>query len=225
MTFKCEYCKNSFKRESTLATHMCPKKKRHMQKDDANVRIGFRAFQLFYKIGTNSKKTKTYDDFADSQYYAAFVRFGSYAIDLGIDDVSSYVEWLLRNQVKLDKWTSDTQFNLWIKERLKSESVDRAFERTVLFLTEWGEETGNEWHTYFDMVNPNRAVFHICSGKLSPWIIFASDKAQHLIDRFNEEQLGMVADYIDADYWQRKMTVSKPDFEWVTSVLKEAHLA
>ena len=225
MTFKCEYCKKSFKRESTLSVHMCPKKKRHMQKDDANVRIGFRAYQLFYQIGTASKKVKTYEDFADSQYYAAFVRFGSYCIDLGIDDVPAYVKYLLANQVKLDRWDKDKHFNEWIKERLKSESVDRAFERTVIFMTEWGEETGNDWHTYFDVVNTNRAVFHICSGKISPWIIFASDKAQNLIDRFNEEQLGLVADYIDAAYWQRKMSVSKSDFAWVKEVLMGAELA
>lgn len=223
--FTCEYCKKSYKRESTLATHMCPKKMRHMQKNDANVRIGYRAFQLFYKIGTNSKKDKTYNEFANSQYYAAFVRFGTYCIDLSIDDPAAFVEWLLRNGVKLDKWTSDKNFNAWIKERLKSESVDRAFERTVIFMTEWGEETGNDWNTYFDLVNTNRAVFHICSGKLSPWILFASDKAQYLIDRLNQEQLAMVAEYIDADYWQRKMAMNKADFAWVKEVLVGAELA
>ena len=32
--FKCEYCKKVFKRESTLAVHMCERKRRYMAKED-----------------------------------------------------------------------------------------------------------------------------------------------------------------------------------------------
>lgn len=224
MSYKCEYCKKSFVRESTLVAHLCPKKKRHMQKDEKYVQLGFRAYQLFYKIGTNSKKPKTYSDFAESQYYAAFVRYGQHCIDLHVDDVVGFTEWLLRNSVKLDKWTSDAVFNNWIKDRLKSEKVDRAVERTIMFFHTWAEESGNDWNTYFATVNSNRAVFHICSGKISPWIIFTSNQAQLLIDRLNEEQLNMVIDYIDPDYWQRTINVNKPDVTWLNGILQQAGL-
>jgi hypothetical protein len=220
--YTCEYCNKSFKREGTLATHMCPKKTRHMQENDPNVRIGYRAYQLFYKIGTNSKKPKSYSDFVDSSYYAAFIKFGSYCIDLGIDDPASYVEWLLRNSVKLDRWTKDAEFNKWIKERLKSETSDRAVERTIIFMNTWAEENEREWYEYFDVIHPNRAVFDICRGKISPWVLYSSEKAQTLIDRFNDEQIKMVVDYIDPDFWHRKMTVYKQDFKWVEDMLKGA---
>ena len=61
--FKCNYCGRSFAKESTLAIHMCEQKRRYMQKDEKHVQLGFRSYQLFYRIGTNTKNDKTYEDF------------------------------------------------------------------------------------------------------------------------------------------------------------------
>ena len=91
-------------------------------------------------------------------------------------------------------------------------------------MQDWAEETGSDWNDYFDAVSANMAVFHICSGKISPWVLFASDKAQALLDRLNSEQLQMVIDYIDVPYWQRRFKVNPRDFEWVQNVLAEANL-
>ena len=222
--FKCEYCNKSFKRERTLSVHSCEPKRRYMQKESRHVQLAFRSYQLFYKIGTNSKKEKTYDDFAYSSYYNAFVKFGSYCVDLKIDDVPAYVKWLLKNNIGVDHWVKDTYFNKWIKERLKSETVDRAVERTVLFLQEWGEDNANEWNTYFDVVPSNLAVFHICAGKISPWVLYASTKAQGLLDRLNEEQIRMIIEYIDPHVWQVRMKRYHKDFTWVKQLLKRADL-
>lgn len=223
--FKCEYCKKTFKKENTLAVHMCERKRRYMQRNEKHVQLAFRAYQLFYKIGTNSKKEKSYDDFASSTYYLAFVKYGLYCTDLKIDDIPSYTTWLLKNQIKLDKWTSDRNFNAWLKHRLKTESVDRAVERSVMLFQEWGKSTGNVWNTYFDKVATNIAVFHICSGKISPWVIYGSEKAQLLIDRLSSEQIEMITDYIDPHFWQKHIKLYNEDLKWVEEILGEAQLA
>ena len=57
---------------------MCEKKRRWLQKDEKRVRYGMYAFQRFYKLSAGTKKEKTYADFVDSQYYNAFVKFGSF---------------------------------------------------------------------------------------------------------------------------------------------------
>jgi hypothetical protein len=218
----CNYCSKSFKKESTLAVHMCEQKRRHMQKNEKHVQLGFRSYQLFYKIGTNAKKDKTYEDFAKSQYYISFCKFGYYCRDIGIDDVPGYTTWLVKNGTRLDNWGKDKQFTKWMKERLKNESVDRGVERTILFLQSWAEENNTEYNNYFNNVAPSLAVFHICSGKISPWILFTSIPAQALIDRMNAEQLKMITDYLDVDYWQRTMSVNPQDSKWVTGILEQA---
>jgi len=223
--FKCEYCNTSFKRERTLSVHSCEPKRRALQKNQKHVQLGFRAYQLFYKIGTNTKKEKSYEEFSGSQYYNAFVKFGSYCSDLKIDDVPNFVTWLVKGNVPLDRWSSDTNFNKWIKERLKAESVDRAVERTVLFLQDWGKDNANEWNSYFEVVPTNLAVFHICAGKISPWVLYASNRAQGLLDRLNEEQIKMIIEYIDPHVWQIRMKRFEDDFKWVKQLLEKADLS
>ena len=222
--FKCEYCNKVFKRENTLSVHMCERKRRYMAKDEKDVQLAYRSYQLFYRIGTNAKGAKTFDDFASSQYYTAFVKYAKYCIELRIDDVPEYTRWLLKNQVRIDRWTSDRNFAAWIKTRLKTESPDRAIERTVLFLKEWSNESGHNWNEYFRTVAPNLAVFHICSGKISPWIVYGSSQAQGLLDKLSTEQIQMVTDYIDPYHWQRVMKTNAEDFTWVEGILEEANL-
>ena len=54
--FTCPYCGASFTREKTLAVHMCEKKRRHFQKDEKRVQIGFLTFNRFYKLCQKAKE-------------------------------------------------------------------------------------------------------------------------------------------------------------------------
>lgn len=222
--YKCDYCKKLFKRENTLAVHMCEQKRRFMQQYDKDVQLAYRTYQLFYRIGTNSRKEKTYEDFAKSSYYNAFVKYAIYCIELKIDDVESYTKWLLKNQIKLDAWAKDRNFNGWLKHRLKTESVDRAIERSVIQMQEWGTQHSQEWNTYFEKCPTNLIVFHICSGKISPWIIYNSNRAQAFVDRLSKEQVSMIIEYIDPSFWQARMKRQTEDTLWVEGILKEAEL-
>jgi hypothetical protein len=223
--YTCGYCKKTFKRENSLAVHICEKKRRHLEKDTKQNQLGFRCFQLFYKIGTNSKKLKTYEDFASSQYFSGFVKFSSYCIDLKVDDVDSYVKWLLQKGIPLNKWASDKTFNEWIVIRLKTETPARAVERTILFLEEWAKENNDTFYNYFANVNPNMAVFHVCSGKISPWILYTSDTASTIFDKLNSEQTRMITAYVDPEYWFKKLNKNTEDVNWVLKILGKVDLA
>lgn len=224
MSYKCEYCKKSFAKESTIAVHMCEQKRRHMSKDNVDVRLALGIYQLFYRIGTNSKKEKTFDEFVKSSYYNAFVKFAGYCIDLKIDSVEDYATYLIKNQVKLDKWASDSTLNTYIKKRLRDESVDRAVERTIIFMEKWAAQSSLAFNQYFEKVNPNVAVFHICSGKISPWVIYGTDSSGKLLDRMNSEQIDLISDFIDPDFWNVRTKRKTEDFNWVKTILKEARV-
>ena len=55
-------------------------------------------------------------------------------------------------------------------------------------------------------------------------MLFNSNSAQNLVDTFNSEQLKMVTDYLDIDFWQRKMNVTPDETSWTKEILTKAGL-
>ena len=80
ITYSCQFCKKEFVKESTLESHVCESKRRHLEIDDRGVQLGFRAFLRFFEVAAKSSRTKNYSDFVSSPYYRAFVKFGKYII-------------------------------------------------------------------------------------------------------------------------------------------------
>ena len=74
----CQYCNHSFTKEKTLVVHVCEQKRRALAKNEKHVLIGYETYNQFYKLNQNSKGNKSYEDFARSPYYNAFVKFGSF---------------------------------------------------------------------------------------------------------------------------------------------------
>ena len=72
--FTCNYCKKEFAKETSIAVHMCEPKRRRMEKDERGVQLGFQAYIKFYETMQGSARLKTFEDFAESAYYRAFVK-------------------------------------------------------------------------------------------------------------------------------------------------------
>src|SRR4051812_13648135 len=99
--FECKYCGNKFQKETTLATHMCVKKRRHIDANTAGARYGLRTFQRFYILTTNIKKLKTQDEFINSPYYIDFVKFGNHVAMLKPVYVEQYIDFVILSGLKI----------------------------------------------------------------------------------------------------------------------------
>ena len=87
---------------------MCEPKRRYQQQDERFVQLAFRAYQYFYKATMpQTQKDRTYDDFALKQILHSIPKFGRYLYDVHVDDPSSYIDYLLKNMVKIDRWHLD----------------------------------------------------------------------------------------------------------------------
>ena len=147
MSYECKFCKKTFGSEKTLLTHLCEPKRRWNNRNEKNVQLAFRCFQHFWRItATNMKHEKTYDEFMNSKYYLAFVKFANYILGVYVANIETYIEWLLKKRVRIDKWSSDTVYEEYIKEFNVRESVDRAIERTILTIKDWAEENNKYQH-------------------------------------------------------------------------------
>jgi len=204
---------------------MCEPKRRALQKDEKRVRHGFYAFQRFYKLSAGTKKEKTYEEFCKSQYYNAFVKFGSFISNVKPLYPERYIDYVVTSGVKLDHWCREEMYEKYALELILKEDVTTALERSIQTMMEWAEE--NEpapWNHYFQHVSLNRAVWHIRDGKVSPWLILNCDSGKSMLSNLNDEQLNIIYHVMNPEHWAMRFKRNPTDVELVKDVVKESKL-
>lgn len=226
-TYKCRYCNKEFRKEVTLTAHLCEQKRRAQQQNETGVQFGYKAYLRFYELSQGSTKHKSYEDFASGPYYNAFVKFGRYLVDIRCINVPSFTDWLLKNNKKLDFWCKDSLYDTWMLEYLRKENVQDALERALKEMTAYAEshpELKNGFNEYFKFGNANRIVYHISTGRISPWVIYNCASGIAFLESLQEDQVAMIMPYIEPDYWQKKLRDYPEDTAWTKTVLASAGL-
>lgn len=220
--FTCEYCKKDFRKETTFVVHMCEPKRRRMERNETGVQIGLQAYLRFYEITQGSAKLKTFDDFAESPYYRAFVKFGRYCQDIRAVNVARFTDWLIRNNKKIDHWCRDSIYTEYLMEYLRVENIADALARALEESIAWSEKTGNPDRDFLRYGNANTVCYAITTGRVSPWVLYNCDSGVEFLGSLNQEQIGMIWPMIDADFWQKKFQDYAADTEYVRDMLKKA---
>lgn len=224
--FECRYCKKSFVKERTLLAHSCPNKLRHQQRDETGVRIGFQIFLRFYELTQGSSKTKTYEDFCDSKFYAAFVKFGRHCVAIRCPNPKSFGDFLLEKYMKkIDYWCKDEYYLEWLHAYIRKESVEDAITRAIEEMVAY-EESGNisNYADYFRTGNTNRIIYHIVNGRITPWILFKSQSGIEWLSKLTSQQEQMIIEWIDPDFWTKKFKDYPADAAWAEESLMKAGL-
>jgi len=222
--YACQYCGKRYRRESTLAAHLCERKRRAQQEHEAGVVLGYTAYLKFYEQSQGSARYKTYQDFSESPYYGAFVKFGRHMTNIRAIRTDLFIEWILRANKRLDHWCRDEYYQEYLYNHLRTEHVQDAVERTIKNMTEWAESREHEFMDYFRQVNSNRLVQDITTGRTSAWVVFNCASARARLDTLNAEQIELIVPYVDPDFWKRKFQDHFADTEWVKHILEQAGL-
>lgn len=226
-TYKCKYCEKDFRKESSLAVHLCEPKRRWQQEKEVGVQLGLKAYLRFYEVTQGSAKLKSYADFVSSPYYNAFVKHGRYCQSIRCINFANFLDWLLRNNKKIDNWCSDKLYEEWMHDYLRKEAVQDALERALKEMQDYADDhpdLKNGFSDYFRYGNSNRVVHHITTGRISPWIVYNCASGVDFLGNLSEDQVAMVMPWINPDHWQRKFTDYLADTEWVKDILQKAGL-
>lgn len=222
--FECQFCGKSFKREKTLAVHLCEQKRRFINRDAKYVRLGFLAYNMFYKLTQNATKDKTYENFAKSHYYTGFTKFGKHILDINAINPEKFIEFVVLASIPIDKWCTDSVYEKYIRELNKKETAERAVERGILLMQQWSRDNDRPYNVFFREISRPRLIHWIKSGRISPWIIFNCDTGSSAMDAMNDYELNLVNEYLEPTFWSRKFSTRKEDVDFVQMVLKEAGL-
>ena len=201
---------------------MCEPKRRRLNRDDPGVRIGFQAYIKFYEMAQGSAKLKTYEDFCESSYYLAFVKFGRYCVGTRVINPTQFMNWLLKNQKKIDRWASDQLYTEYLTWYLTIEAVDDALARAIEYAIDWSEKNASPSQDCVRYGNTNTICYAITTGRLSPWVIYNSESGQKFLNEANEEQIAMIWPYINVDTWNKKFADYPADREYAREILSKA---
>lgn len=222
--FVCQYCNHGYTRESTLLTHVCEQKRRALAQHEKHVVLGFDTFKRFFKLTQNMKHEKTYQEFCKSQYYNAFVKFGSFVNNVNPLYPDHFIDYVIKSGVKLDHWCRDELYDKYVVELIRTENVETALQRSISHMIKWADTNSSSWNHYFLYVSFSRFTFDIKDGKISPWIVLNSHSGKELLKKLNDEQLSMVSAVIDPQFWMAKFKRLPNDVELVKQIVKESKL-
>ena len=225
-SYKCKYCEREFRKESTLTAHLCEPKRRWQQESETGVQFGLRAYLQFYETTQGSAQLKSYTDFVASPYYNAFVKFGRHLVAIRCINSNSFINWLLKNNKKLDHWCKDKYYEEWLHEYVRREAVQDALERGLKEMEEYanGDSGLASYSHYFKYGNHNRICHHITTGRVSPWLVYNCNSGIEFLESISTEHLAIVLPWIDPDYWNRKFKDYVADVEWCKHILGAAGL-
>ena len=219
--YTCQYCKKDFQRETSLSVHLCEQKQRYQSKDELGVRLGLQAYLRFYEMTQGSAKLKTFDDFATSPYYRAFVKFGRHCIAINAVNTSRFVDWVVEKNKKIDHWCRDSVYTEYLTEYMRRESVNDALARAIEFSIKWSETHGHPSHDVLRYGNSNAIAYAVSTGRISAWILYNCESGQRFLDALDQE-LSMVWLWIDPEFWQKKFRDYPADQEYAKEILSKA---
>ncbi len=219
--YRCEHCKRSFVRPSSFINHMCEQKRRWMDKDKPQNRIAFSAWLNFYRTVQPSRKKREYVDFIGNAYYRGFVKYGTYCVEARVVNPEQYAEYLLKEKVPLDNWNSDKIYTKYLIFHLRSEDGVDAVRRSIDNMLTLGENENVELRDVFRYVNANKVCQYICSGRISPWVLYLTTSGVEFLSKLNDDQRSVIFEYIDPEKWNIKFKRDSAETASVSSILKQ----
>lgn len=202
--YECEFCKREFAKEATVFKHICQYKHRWVERDKKGNRIGFQAWLQFYTRNSTSKKNRTVEEFIKSPYYNAFVKFGNYCAEINAISVSRFIDWLLKEQIKIDTWCQDSVYTKFLIAYTRIEDPMDAIVRSIETTIKLAEPESIQSHDCLRYGNVNRICYAITAGKISPWLLYQSDSGTTFLSNLTSDNVSMILDYINPEQWAIK---------------------
>lgn len=221
---QCTHCGRKFLRSSTLQKHTCEQKRRWLDRERPANRIGYGAWRNFYETHHRGKRNLEYSDFASNSYYTAFVKFGSYCVDVSAINPTAYSIWLVKNRVPVDNWASDRSYTGYLIEYLRVEDPHEAVKRTVSNLLDIAQEQNIHLADVFRYTNTNRLTSLVIAGRISPWVIYHSTGGLEWLTGLDSGASGLILDYIDPEKWKIKFIKIPETVAEIKAILRKIPL-
>ena len=219
--YRCDFCQREFRKEQSLQVHVCEQKRRRGEEHERGVQLGLQAFNRFYQVTQGTNRVRTFENFAQSNYYRAFVKFGRYCVDTHVIRPELFMDWLLAKNRRIDHWCRDSAYTDYLLDRVGQETAEESLTRAQDAADRWAESTGHPARDFLRFGNSNAICHAITSARVTGWVLYNCDSGVEFLGNLNSEQIAMVWPWIDTDVWHRQFDRSPADTLWVRQRMKE----
>lgn len=217
--WKCKYCSKTFRRETTLSTHLCVKKQRMLDSGNTEARLAFRVYQHYMITNTSAKTPPSLESFIDSKFYIDFAKFGRYLRDLSPLYIEKFIDFVIKSGVSIDNWRHEDVYEAYLLEILYSEDYSTAMTRSLSTMQTWAENNNKEIFEYFTLVNLQELVYSIKTGYISPWMLYLSGTGQLAMKRMLPEHIIYLNRILNTDNWSFVFKSKVDDVKFVVSTM------
>jgi hypothetical protein len=128
----------------------------------------------------------------------------------------------LKNNKKIDHWCKDTTYTAYLIDYLQVEDVGDALSRAIEYSITWHDKTEHPAKDVLRYGNVNANLQAIVAGRLSPWVLYASDSGQKFLSDLTGDQVAIIWQYIDTTNWQKIIHKRSDDHEYAQDILRQA---
>jgi hypothetical protein len=132
------------------------------------------------------------------------------------------IDWLLKNNKKIDQWCSDRVYTEYLISHLQTEAVGDALARAIEHGIDWAEQNAAQPQDYLRYGNTNAICYAITAGRISPWVIYNSESGQRFLSSLSSEQVAMIWTYINSDAWAKRFADCPEDQAYAQEILTRA---
>lgn len=144
------------------------------------------------------------ESFLDSRFFNSFIKFATWAIQVGIPDTSIYVRLMVEKQISPMIWTDDEIYAMFIEHfdhTLEPMEHARIAIDTLIELCDIAQCQPSD---LFAKVDCSVIIDKLRQRKLSPWILLNSKQFKHFyVNRTNASQKVIMQNLIQAEHWHK----------------------
>ena len=148
---------------------------------------------------------------------------GTFCCKLSVINAEKYMDWCIKSRIKMKLWTSEDNYDSFVKHYLVHEDPVDAVIRSINYIKEYCK-THPKDNGYFADIGPGTFLTAIEVGKISPWLYLLYPNSNVILSRMNDEQKKRINMIIDPSVSSMKQRMHKGICEEIRKTLKREAL-
>lgn len=217
--FTCEHCNRSFQQFFRLTEHndTCEIGIRYKTK---NTKQGMLAHNLWcISFKNTARKKYDYDVFIRHRDYKFFMDLSEFCCHINVINPEKYMDWCIKSRIKTKLWTSENNYDSFIKHYIVHEDPVDAVIRSINYIKNYSKD--NNINGYFKNISPGVFLTAIEVGRISPWVYLLYWGSADILKRMNDEQKNRINILIEPSIWSMKQRMNKDICEEIKKTLKK----